>query len=416
MAIEPISKTRVAIRILLVLVIVLLLGLWVFSLQNKAVEVRIATVDRNGLTASSSTNGIVEPVQEFEAHAPVATVVTQVRIKAGDHVEKGKLLLALDDAAARAALAQAAAAIKGAQASLAQLRGGGTRGDQLTLSGRTAQDKVERDAAQRDLLTLQSLAAKGDASNAEVVSAQQRLAAAQAALQLDQTRTTSPYAQPDLAHAQAAVEDAQAAYAAAADTVSKSNVRAPFAGTVFSLQVHASQFVQAGDKMLELADLNHLQIRAYFDEPELGKLAVGQPATLKWAARPERIWHGHIVLMPSTIVHYGTRNVGEVLVSLDDNADGVLISATNVTVTVITTQRANTLTIPREALRVDGRGKYAYVIRNGHLQRADVTVGAVNISQAEVLTGLNEGESVVLDAVDGSPLKEGMAARAAEQQ
>jgi len=115
-------------------------------------------------------------------------------------------------------------------------------------------------------------------------------------------------------------------------------------------------------------------------------------------------------------VHYGTRNVGEVLVSLDDNADGVLISATNVTVTVITTQRANTLTIPREALRVDGRGKYAYVIRNGHLQRADVTVGAVNISQAEVLAGLNEGESVVLDAVDGSPLKEGMAARAAEQQ
>jgi len=416
MAIESISKTRVAIRILLVLVIVLLLGLWVFSLQNKAVEVRIATVDRNGLTASSSTNGIVEPVQEFEAHAPVATVVTQVLIKAGDHVEKGKLLLALDDAAARAALAQAAAAIKGAQASLAQLRGGGTRGDQLTLSGRTAQDKVERDAAQRDLQTLQSLAAKGDASNAEVVSAQQRLAAAQAALQLDQTRTTSPYAQPDLAHAQAAVEDAQAAYAAAADTVSKSNVRAPFAGTVFSLQVHASQFVQAGDKMLELADLNHLQIRAYFDEPELGKLAVGQPATLKWAARPERIWHGHIVLMPSTIVHYGTRNVGEVLVSLDDNADGVLISATNVTVTVITTQRANTLTIPREALRVDGRGKYAYVIRNGHLQRADVTVGAVNISQAEVLAGLNEGESVVLDAVDGSPLKEGMAARAAEQQ
>jgi HlyD family secretion protein len=416
MAIESISKTRVAIRILLVLVIVLLLGLWVFSLQNKAAEVRIATVERNGLTASSSTNGIVEPVQEFEAHAPVATVVTQVLIKAGDHVEKGKLLLTLDDAAARAALAQAAAAIKGAQASLAQLRGGGTRGDQLTLSGRTAQDKVERDAAQRDLQTMQSLAAKGDASNAEVVSAQQRLAAAQAALQLDQTRTTSPYAQPDLAHAQAAVEDAQAAYAAAADTVSKSNVRAPFAGTVFSLQVHASQFVQAGDKMLELADLHHLQIRAYFDEPELGKLAVGQPATLKWAARPERTWHGHIVLMPSTIVHYGTRNVGEVLVSLDDNADGVLISATNVTVTVITTQRANTLTIPREALRVDGRGKYAYVIRKGHLQRADVTVGAVNISQAEVLAGLNEGESVVLDAVDGSPLKEGMAARAAEQQ
>jgi len=164
MAIEPISRTRVAIRIILVLLIVLLVGLWVFSMQHKAVEVRIATVQRDGLTASSSTNGIVEPVQEFEAHAPVATVVTRVLVKEGDHVDKSKLLLVLDDAAARAALAQASAAVKGAQASLAQLRLGGTRGDQLTLSGRTAQDKVECDAAQRDLQTIQSLAAKGDAS------------------------------------------------------------------------------------------------------------------------------------------------------------------------------------------------------------------------------------------------------------
>jgi HlyD family secretion protein len=415
MATENISKTRVAVRIVLVLLIVLLIGLWVVSMQRKAVAVRVAKVERHGLTATSSTNGIVEPVQEFEAHSPMATVVKAVLVKGGDHVEKGKLLLVLDDAAAKAALAQAAAAVKGAQASLAQLRGGGTRADQITLAGRTAQDKTERDNAQRDLSTLQSLAAKGDASNAEVMIAQQRLSAAQAALHLDQARTTDNFTAPDLAHATAALQDAQAAYAAAADTVSKANVRAPFAGTVFSLQVHATQFVQAGDKMLELADLTHLQVRAYFDEPELGKLALGQPATLKWAARPDRTWHGHIIQMPSVIVHYGTRNVGEVLVSVDDS-DGVLISATNVTVTVTTTQRADALTIPREGLRLDGRGNYAYVIRDGHLRRANVTIGAVNISRAEVLSGLSDGESVVLDALDDSPLKQGMAASPAEPQ
>lgn len=415
MAIANISKTRITVRIVLVLLIVLLIGLWIVSLQHKAVEVRVATAQRQGLTATSSTNGIVEPVQEFEAHSPMATVVKQVLVKEGDHVAKGKLLLVLNDSAARAVLAQAAAAMKGAQASLAQLRGGGTRADQITLAGRTAQEKTERDTAQRDLQTIQTLAAKGDASNAEVLAAQQRLSSAQSALSLDQTRASQPYAAPDLAHANAALQDAQAAYAAAADTVNKSNVRAPFAGTVFSVQVHATQFVQAGDKMLELADLTHLQVRAYFDEPELGKLAVGQPTTFKWAARPDRTWHGHIFQMPSVIVHYGTRNVGEVLVSVDDS-DGVLISATNVTVTVTTTQRASALTIPREALRLDGRGNYAYVIRNGHLQRANVKIGAINVGRAEVLSGLQDGEPVVLDAVDGSPLKEGMAVAPAQPQ
>jgi HlyD family secretion protein len=111
--------------------------------------------------------------------------------------------------------------------------------------------------------------------------------------------------------------------------------------------------------------------------------------------------------MPSTIVHYGTRNVGEVVLSVDDS-DGTLLSATNVTVTVTTTQHSNALVIPREALRLDGRGNYVYVIRNDRLQRADVTTGAVNVSQAEIISGLQDGDEVVLDATDGSPLKEGM--------
>jgi HlyD family secretion protein len=409
----PPTKTGIWLRVVLVLVIVVLVGLWALSLGHSAAIVRVATAQRQGLVATSSTNGIVEPVQEFEAHSPMATVVKAIYVKEGDRVPEGRLLLTLDDAAARSAVAQADAAVKGAEASLAQLRQGGTRSDQVTLQGRIVQAQADRDAAARDLATLQALAAKGDASNAEVVAAQQRLTADDAALQLNLQRKTDNYTKPDLEHAQAALEDARAAYAAAADTLNKANVHAPFAGTVFALQVHTSQFVQVGDKMLELADLSKLQVRAYYDEPELGKIALGQPAIFKWAAKPDRTWHGHVILMPSTIVHYGTRNVGEVVISVDDS-DGVLLSATNVTVTVTTTQHANALTIPREALRLDGRGNYVYVIRNGHLQRADVATSAVNVSQAEIVSGLNDGDTVVLDALDGSPLKDGMSVQTAK--
>jgi HlyD family secretion protein len=407
-------QPRILLRILLVLVIVGAIGLWVHSMTQGATVVRVAKVTRQGLVASTSTNGIVEPMHEFEVHSPLPTTIEHIYVQEGDRVEQGKLLLTLDDAAARTTLAQASAALKGAEVALAALQQGGTRSDQLTLNSRTAQSQTERDAAARDLATLQALQKQGAASPAEVQAAQQRLDSAKAALELNQLHKKDNYSSLDLEHAQAAVAEARAAYAGAEDTLRQTNVHAPFAGTVFSLPVHATQFVQVGDKLLELADLSKLQVRAYFDEPELGKVALGQPATLQWAAKPGRTWSGTVMQMPSTIVHFGTRNVGEVVISVD-NAEGLLLPATNVTVTVTTTQHANALTVPREALHLDVHGNYVYVIQDGHLHRVDVTTGAVNMSEAELSGGLQEGAAVVLSSVDGTPLKDGMEVRTAEQ-
>jgi len=407
------QQSRIWLRILLVLVLLGGIGLWIHSLTQGATVVRVAKVTRQGLVASTSTNGIVEPVQEFEVHSPLATVISGVFVKEGDHVQKGKLLLTLDDASARSALAQAAASVKAAEVALASLQQGGTRSDQLTLTSRTAQSQTERDAAARDLATMQSLQKQGAASPAEVQAAEQRLQTATSSLELNQQHKKDNYSSLDLSHAQAAVAEAHAAYAAAEDTLKMTNVHAPYDGTVFSLPVHATQFVQVGDKLLELADLSKLQVRAYFDEPELGKVALGQPAALQWAAKPGHTWHGTVKQMPSTIVHYGTRNVGEVVISVDD-AQGMLLPATNVTVTVTTTQRANALTVPREALHLDVHGNYVYVIQDGHLHRVDVTTGAVNMAEAEITGGLQEGSTVVLSSVDGSPLKDGMEVRTAD--
>jgi HlyD family secretion protein len=413
MATSLIQQPRVWLRILLVLVLVGGIGLWVRSLTQGATVVRVAKVTRQGLIASTSTNGIVEPVHEFEVHSPLPTVITAIYVKEGEHVDQGKLLLTLDDASAKSTLAQAAASVKAAEVALASLQQGGTRSDQLTLNSRTMESQAERDAAARDLATLQRLEKQGAASPAEVQVAQQRLQTATSTLELNQLHKKDNYSSLDLSHAQSAVEEAKAAYAAAEDTLRQTEVHAPFAGTVFSLPVHATQFVQVGDKLLELADLSKLQVRAYFDEPELGKVALGQPATLTWAAKPGHTWHGTVTQMPSTIVHYGTRNVGEVVISVDD-AQGILLPATNVTVTVTTTQRANALTVPREALHLDVHGNYVYVIQNDHLHRVDVTTGAVNMSEAEITGGLQEGATVVLSSVDGSPLKDGLEIRTAD--
>src|SRR5215469_11820216 len=89
------------------------------SMREEVVLVRAATVERSTIRSVISTNGKIEPVQNFEAHAPVNTTVRRILVKEGDHVKKGQLLLQLDDAEARSQAARAQAQMKAAQAGVA---------------------------------------------------------------------------------------------------------------------------------------------------------------------------------------------------------------------------------------------------------------------------------------------------------
>ncbi len=181
-------------------------------------------------------------------------------------------------------------------------------------------------------------------------------------------------------HAQAVVAEAQAAYAAALANMQSVEVRAPFDGTVYSVTVKAYDYVTPGDTMIEMADLSRLRVRAYFDEPEIGKLSIGQAVKIVWEAKPSLVWHGHIVQVPDTVIASGTRTVGEVLISVEDS-NGQMLPNTNVTVTVTTLNRPNVLAVPREALRTDGSANFVYVV-NGHtLEKRPVQVGGLNLTQ-----------------------------------
>ena len=187
-------------------------------------------------------------------------------------------------------------------------------------------------------------------------------------------------------------------------------VRAPFDGTVYSLPVSVTEYVQQGQTLLQMADLRQIQVRAYFDEPEIGGLRVGFPVTIVWDALQGRTWHGHIVRVPSTIITYGTRNVGEVLVAVDDS-DGSLLPNTNVTVTVTEQHLDNVLTVPREALHSESGKNFVYKFSGTTLRRTPVTVGAINLTEVQITSGLKEGDTVALSTTNGEPLAEGIPAR-----
>jgi len=379
-------------------------------LTREKLPLRVAESQVQDLIKTSSTNGRVEPQHIFEAHAPEAAIVKDVWVHVGEPVRAGQLLVALDDTSARARLAAATAALRAAEAGYQSVENGGTYQEQLVLSSNTAKAQIDRDQAARDLEVVEKLAAKGAAARSEVEQAKLRLSLASASLQSLQDQKTKPFAPVDLSRASSTVQEAQAAVAAAQQVIAQSNVHAPFAGTIYSLPATRYGYIEPGAEILQLADLTKLQIRAYFDEPEIGDLQLNNPVSIVWDARPDLKFHGRIIRLPSTIIDYGTRHVGEVLVSVDDS-NGVLLPNTNVVVTVVTHDVQNALTVPREALHIEGGRDYVYVVARGTLHRSAVEVGAINLTAVQIVSGLKEHAVVALGTTNGAPISEGVPIR-----
>ena len=377
------------------------------ALTRERLPVKVARVMRSQLTTELSTNGRVEPEAKYEYTSPLATTVKAVYAQPGDQVPAGKLLIVLDDMQARARLATAESGVKAAQAQLEATMQNGTLEQRQASAAEIARDRIDRDQAQRSLDALTKLESTGAASASEVSAARQQLTSANAALQAAEQSGQQRYSSAEIARAQAALNDAEANAAAARDAVAKTSYRAPIAGTVYTVDAKPTEFVDAGKVLLQMADLHRERVRAYFDEPDLGRLAVGQPIQIKWDAKPWEVWHGHIARTPVTVITYTTRNVGEVIVEVD-GGDGDLLPETNVTVKVTTASQADALSIPREALYSEAGKPYVFKVVKDELVRTNVTTGTINLTQVAILSGLQEGDIVATGTTTGQPLQVGM--------
>lgn len=378
---------------------------------HERVGVRVTRPSHADMVSTVSTNGKVEPIEDFQAHAPGPGVVKKVYVSVGEHVDRGAPLLRMDDSEARKNIATAAAAVNAAQATLRNMQAGGTQEERLGAAGDLTMARMQQKQAAAGLAAAQALAAKGSASSNEVAAARQKVDDATAKLAQLEARKQGRYGSSDLAVQQAQVAQAQAALRAAQDAYTGVDIHAPFAGTVYSVPVSDYDFVQFGEALLNLADLNHIRVRAYFDEPEIGKLAAGQPVKIVWDARPNAAWHGHIEQAPTTVIPYGTRSVGECIITVDD-AKGELLPNTNVTVTVTTAQKFGVLSIPREGLHTDGTRNFVYKIVDGRLVRTPVGVGSVNNTRVEITGGISDTDEIALSGESNVDLKDKLQVKA----
>ena len=285
------------------------------------------------------------------------------------------------------------------------MKDGGTREEVLNIEAELVKARADRDVAQRNLDSLRRLNEKGASSAGEVRDAETQLSRATAQVGLLEQKRKGRYSASELARVDAQASEARASLAAAHSLLAKSNIRATQSGVVYSLPVREGSYVNAGDLLLEEADLSKVQVRAFVDEPDLGRLHEGEKIEITWDALPGRTWLGTVTGVPASVKLHGNRNVGEV-VSVADNGDGALLPNINVGVSIVTAEHHDVLAAPREALRQDIDGKpYVFAVENEALVRHNVTTGVSTLTQVE-LQGVPDKTVVALAATNGKALAE----------
>jgi len=396
---------------LVVLAVVLFTGI---NNRRGGVSVRAEKVARQEIASVISTNGKIEPVNSFEAHAPAPAIVQKVLVAEGDRVRPGQLLVQLDDAEARSSAARALTQLRSAEAALEAVKTGGTQEEVLTNRADLTKAETERAEAQRNVQAIQRLRQNGAASPAELEAAEDRVKKAEAELQLLKSKQTGRFSSPEVAKVEAQAAEARAAYAAAQDLLHHSNVTAPFAGTVYQLPVKNGAYVNGGELLVQVANLEKVRVRAFVDEPEIGRLSKGQQVEVRWDATPGRIWQGTLTRVPTSVTLVGTRTVGEITSEID-NADRKLLPNVNVNVSIVNARHDNALTVSREAVHDQEGKRYVYQVNEDKLQAREVQTGLSSLTRVEIIGGISDGATVALGAINAQPLRNGMEVKVVER-
>jgi HlyD family secretion protein len=393
-------------RILLILLAAGILAYVLLLLSGRQPVAKLSAVypSPENIVSSISSNGKVEPISPFIIRAQLDTFVEKIAVLEGQQVRKGQLLLELNVKDAAALLAQARSRLLKAQDDFRAASSGGRTDDSARINGDLAKMIAERDRLQRSHDALQRLLSQQAATNDELAANELELTKAQAEV----TRLTAAKQEFDRGvhldsqRSSLQVQQAQSEVAALEVKVRDGHITAPADGTLYSLPVRQGDFVKAGDLLAEMADLHKVRVRAFVDEPEIGGLRPNEPVRITWDAMPDRIWQGVTEIIPKQVVPRGTRSVGELLCSVN-NDKLELLPNVNVNVRINSQERSNVLVIPRGTVASQGGKRYVYVVKAAEfgvgkkvLEKREIQVGIADSVHYEVLSGLNAKDLVAL--------------------
>jgi HlyD family secretion protein len=379
-----------------------------WSASTRALPVRVAVVEMVPLQSSVNTNGKVEADQIYEVRSPVAGFCRQLDVNEGDKLKAGQLIVNIDDPALASELAVARAEFESAAVDLRNIQRGPSPEELNQAEADVARYRLELDNAGKVLETNEWLLERKAVSRGDVEQGRRQIELLRHSLSAAATRRDDIKKRYDAVDRQRAafrVEAAKARLKYLEGNVTRSAISAPIYGTLYHLAIKTGAYVNTGELIGLFADLSHLRVRTYVDEPDLGRLSIGEQVVVRWDAHPQDSWKGTVRVIPTEVVAHSTRTVAEVLCNIESPPSS-LIPNTNVDVEILTALGPKVLSLPREAMFPEGKDFFVWRISNGRAEKRVVQAGRSTISRIELTGGVSQGDKVIIPG--DAPITEDM--------
>lgn len=334
-------------------------------------EVSTVTLETRDIRRTLVVVGRVRPASRAELGAAVSGVVREVRVRDGQRVTEGEVLVRLEDRLERAAVSEAEARLVEVEAS--------TRSE-------IERAALEAEQARRDLERVRSVRAVGGLTDQLVDQAEQR--AADAESRLAAARASVGGAEPG-----AAVTAARSALEAARARLALMAVTAPAQGVVLERLAEPGDAVQPGRGLIGFAADGPVEVEAYPGEENLARLDVGAAARVSADAYPDDVFEGTVLwVAPSVDPSQGTV---EVRLAVPE-APEYLLPGMTLSVSLEVGRAEGASVLVADAVRGLGSGDpWVAVVQAGRVERRDVVVGLRGEAHVQVIDGLAPGEPVV---------------------
>ena len=334
--------------------------------------------------------GRVVTVSRTQVGSEITGVVLKRLVQEGDRVTRGDLLLVLRSDELTAQVRQAEAALNELMSSTRPQASVDLANTQVQLA------QASRELQRRRILAKDSVISKEELEQSEKAESLARN-------NVESARLKALALAPGKAEEIVLRERLFALQA----QLAKTQVRSEVTGIVLTRNVEPGDLVQPGMTLFTIALDGNTEIRVPLDERNLPRLALQQNASVIADAYPDRPFPAQInFIAPSIDPERGTV---EVRLTVDPVPDFLRQDMT-VSVNIETDKRAHARVIPNDALgNVQGNKAIVLLLRDGKIHRQTVTLGLRGLAMSEVVSGLQDGEQVLADAV--SPLKDGTRAR-----
>ncbi len=384
--------------------------------EKKGIPVEVSPAALGTMTETVTVTGTIKAARETGISAQIAGRVLEVRVREGDSVAAGQVLITLDPAEAQSQARQAQAGVDGSQARLeaAQRRleviEQGARPEERAIA-RNQLDQAESAlrTAEADYNRLKGLFQQGAVSKQQLDGAQTAYETARA--QRDSARRslelTEKGARPeeiqaarkDVEAAAAGLRQGNAMLAEARDRLAYTVIRSPISGIVYQRDVEPGEVVSSGGlPLLRIANPSSVYYEATVPERVALRVKPGQRVDVTVQGNGDRAVEGAVER--TVPVADPTSRDFLLRITITKGADltkpGMFARGS-----VVVQESSDAVIVPKDALIEREGSMFAFVIAGGKAQRRALTMGITDTKRAQVLSGVKPGESVVVIGAQG---------------